>query len=272
MVNEGRGAAPSGRRIRGMAGTDGAAGGTGTVWVDDREVDPSWPPPPDDAGSTAAGSTAGGSTPPGPDAVETPTEPTGRSRQRRLATIGGPVLLLVMIIIAVVAAGGFEVRTDGPVPIEPGQEFATGPYVYTFDRATVQNAEGYGDYPRIEEVIVYGTARNTFTEALIPYQDEFLGRSADGRVIESRLTRIESESFSGPDKLTPGVRAQPIKVTLEFPPKSEFSDTFRFGARDLVYENDSVFTSSDQKTWSPDGRRIYRLDLPLERLPKEEDW
>lgn len=245
-----------------MAGTDETPGGTGTVWVDEQEVDPTWATPGDPPAET----------PPADGDGDRPgTQPTGR-RRRRLLTIGLPILLLVMIILAVVAAGGFEVRPDGSIPVEPGEEFSTGPYVISLEHATVQNAQGYGDHPRIEEVIVYGSARNTWTESLRPNSGDFLGSDQQGTVIDSHLFSLDNES-NGPDQLTPGIAMQPITISFEFPPTAELDgDTVRVGARNLVYETDSVFTTSDEKVWSPDGREIQRIDLPLKRLPREEDW
>lgn len=226
-----------------MAGEQRTEDGTSqpAVWIDDDPVDPTWP------------------------------EPAGPRVSRRLFVVGIPVLALVVLIGAVWALGGFAERDDRVTDMARGKTFSNGPFEFSFDRATVQEADGYGDYKRIQKVVVTGTIRNTGDTAISPSGDWFLARARHGtHVEEGKLAGIgDSDLFDAPDDVTPGLPATKLTVNFEFPPT--FDDaTLIFVVGELSYGTHSYFSDDDNQYWDTGGGNAYRMLLPITRLAAQD--
>ncbi|QGN34510.1 hypothetical protein [Microlunatus sp. Gsoil 973] len=227
-----------------MADQGGSEDGAprGAVWVDDDPVDPTWPEP---------------SAP--------------RFSRRRLLTVGIPVLALVLLIASVWALGGFAERDDRITEVARGKSFMNGPFEFSFDRATVQETDGYGKYKRIQKVLVTGTIRNTGDTAISPSGDWFVARPRQGTEVEEGQTaRIgATDSFSAPEDVTPGLPATRLTVDFEFPPT--FDDrTLLFAVGELSYGSHSYFSGDNDQFWDTGGGNAFRLQLPITRLAADD--
>jgi hypothetical protein len=250
---------------------DGAS--RGTVWLDDRDVDPGWTPPPV---ATVDPRWA----PPEPSAVdpngqgEADRQPE-RPRRSRLVTAGVPVLSVLMIFATVWALGGFDRREDQVQDVAAGTAVVQGPLTLRFTRATVQEANGYGKYKRIQKVVAYGTARNTWTETFGPQGEWFIARDPNSDVVETgqlfRIERGEDLVFDAPDDLAPGLPPVPVSVEFELPPTVKPGRTIVLGVSTVDYGKHSYFASSDEESWGPDGG-AYRMRLPLTVIKPEPQY
>lgn len=219
---------------------DGAA--QPPVWVDDGPIDPTW------------------------------SEPTASGRgRRRLFTVGIPVLALIVLIGSVWALGGFGDRNDTVTKIGIGKTFVNGPYEFSFSKATVQETAGYGKHKRIQKVVVTGTARNLGDKAMSPLYRWFLARGKHGTRVETSQTAMVGDpgQFYAPDDVTPGLPAAPLNVTFEFPPTFD-DETLIFAVGELTYGNHSYFSSGDDQSWDTGNGNVFRVQLPLTRLPAEQ--
>jgi hypothetical protein len=217
------------------------------VWLDGAAVDPGWAPPADDM---------------------------QRPRRRRLLTVGIPVLILVVLVAGVWAFGGFRERKDTATTVAAGTTFVNGPLQFSFSTATVQKANGYGKYKRIQKVVVSGTVRNTGNEALSPSGDWFFARALHGGEVQTGDSAGigDPDQFSAPDHVTPGLPAVPIHVNFEFPPTYQPGHTILFAVGTLSYGTHSYFSSGDSKYWDVGGGSVFRITLPLTKLAAEPSY
>jgi hypothetical protein len=226
--------------------------------VDENEIDAGWAPPI------------------GPDrSQDDVVDPPARRRRPRILTVGIPVLAVVVIIAAVWALGGFDRRRDQVQDVATGSPVVQGPLTLTFTRATVQEANGYGQYKRIQKIVAYGTARNTWTESFDPQSDWFIARDPNSDLVETgqlfKIVRGDDVIFDAPDTLAPGLPAQPVSVEFEMPPTFKPGRSFVFGVAKVDFGNHSFFTSSDEETWDDSGT-AYRMRLPLQVLKPEPTY
>jgi hypothetical protein len=182
------------------------------------------------------------------------------------------VLALALVLGLVWAAGGFEERTDLRIDTRPGQLIATGPYEFSFTRATAQRMNRFGS-EWVVQVLVHGTGRTTGDEAITPSTLNPMFAAADERSREAH--DMEGQRFgsgatygSTGSSFTPGLA--PVDYTVTF----EFSDTYRPGAEltfavfELEYTDTSLL-GTGEKTWNNADRR-YVLRLPVTRLPDRD--
>lgn len=203
-----------------------------------------------------------------------PAEPD--PRHSKWMTRGIPVLVVVLVLLAVWALGGFRDRQDQATVLQPGEHFTNGPYVLTLDRATIQRKKGYGDDPVIQEVVVHGTARNTWTEATRPDGDWFAATN-DHRteIVDGEVASIDygdDAPSDTPSDLTPGLPAIPITIDFEFAEKFQPEHkSIMLAMSEIDYRNHSVWTTSDEETWGPNNNGVFRVRLPVTVLPAEDD-
>ena len=230
------------------------------MWLDDAGVSPEWAPPAADGANN--------------DLADLPAvASTTRRRRPRILTVGVPVIAVVVIIAVVWALGGFDRRDDQVQDVVTGSPVALGPVTVTFDRATVQEANGYGTYKRIQKIVAYGTARNTWTESFDPQADWFIAKDPNSKLVQSgqtfQIVRGKDLIFDAPDTLAPGLPAEPVSVEFEMPPTFKPGRTIVFGISKIDYGNHSFFSSSDEEEWDESGGGAYRMRLPLQVLKPE---
>lgn len=225
--------------------------------MDDDAPDPCWPAP----DGAPGGATEGASF----DRPGTRTPRAGR-RNRRLITVGIPVMITVSVLVLVWTLGGFGRRHDRVQQVTAGSPVTQGPLMLRFTRATVQETTGYGKDKRIQKVVVHGTARNIWTESFSPEGAWFAVRDPAG-TLTSRgelfsIDRGNDLVFDAPDDLTPGLPAVPVTVQFELPTGFRPGHTILFGASTVDYGKHSFFSTSSEQTWDTDGG-VYRMRLPL---------
>jgi hypothetical protein len=236
----------------------------GAIWVDDAEIDPRWSAP-SFVEPEAPQSVVPGEAPP----PEPMPEPESGRRHSRWLTIGVPLLALALLVSIVAVAGGFRARTDETITMQPGTRFTTGPYEFVFSKATIQEVNSYGDFDRAQQVVVTGTARNTWTESLRPDVDQFAATGGGrGEVVEADYVQ-QSSSADAWNSLTPGLPPQPIQVEFEFRQDFDPNGKILMVVSDLTYGDHSALQVGNEETWYNHGDR-YLLHFPVKRLPAEE--
>jgi hypothetical protein len=160
--------------------------------------------------------------------------------------------------------------------VAAGTPVVQGPVTLTFTRATMQEANGYGKYKRIQKVVAYGTARNTWTETYAPEGEWFIARDPGSDVVETgQLFSVERGgdglAFNAPDDLAPGLPPVSVSVSFELPPTVKPGPTIVFGVSTVDYGNHSFFTTSKEKNWGPDGG-AYRMRLPITVIKPEPQY
>ncbi|QDP94768.1 hypothetical protein FOE78_01515 [Microlunatus elymi] len=217
------------------------------TWVDDADPDSSWAPP------------------------SAPADPRPRPK-RRVLGVGIPVLVVVLVFALVWALGGFDYRDDKITDVAVGKTFANGPYDFTFTQATVQRQKQYDDKV-INKVLINGTVRNTWTEAVSPQERWFLAVNRHGTPVEATYSHIlrKGDVPDGPSMITPGLPPVAYQIEFEFDKTMNPGKTITLGVGKLTYGNNSAFSSSDEETWDADSGDLYRIRIPLKVLPPKKD-
>ena len=127
------------------------------------------------------------------------------------------MVALIVLIAAVAALGGFRERTDRLTRIAVGATMSTGPFDYTFTRATAQQRDDLGK--TIFQVDVYGTAQNTTKEGRGPSVNQFAARDlVDPQVVDAEATHLgTSTDYTVGLSLNPGLPPTPFRVEFQFP-------------------------------------------------------
>jgi hypothetical protein len=188
-----------------------------------------------------------------------------RARRGRVVTAVAAVVLLALLG-GVWAAGGFGYRQDLFTPVDPGALVRSGPFELTLTEATVQHKTSSDGY----EVTVLGTARTTGDESISPAIGSggfvFAQDRATREVQPASSFRLgATDSFFGPDSLTPGLPPVPVAASFRFP-------TAPAGPlRVVVYEQEftTAYVLSDELAWRS-TRKGAELMLPVRRLPDTE--
>ncbi|GAA1429642.1 hypothetical protein GCM10009616_12140 [Microlunatus lacustris] len=212
------------------------------VWLDEGEVNPTWP------------------------------APTAAARRRSLppaAAWGVVAAGLVAVVALTWALGGFERRTDLIRPAEVGSLISTGPYELRFTSATAQQKTLFDDEV-VWRVTAVGEGRTTGDVTIAP---DYLG--GDGMFVTKDpvsgvVSTPESQSFrpggfvSG-SAFTPGLPLQPFRVEFEFPRTYQPGPTISFVVFDLQFRDNSLL--GDQEPQWRNADEASRLELPVEVLP-----
>ncbi len=173
-----------------------------------------------------------------------------------------------MVLIAVVTAlGGFHQRTDRLTRIAVGATMSTGPFDYTFTRATAQRRDDLGT--TIFQVEVYGTAQNTTKQGRGPSTNQFAARDVvDRQVVDANATHIgTSTDYTVGLSLNPGLPPTPFRVEFQFPASWHPSDTLRLGTSAMTEEK--LFLGQDQPNWQ-NGDMYFQVYLPMQILAPEK--
>ena len=188
-----------------------------------------------------------------------------RARRGRTLTVLAAVVVLGLLG-TVWAAGGFERRRDLFTAVEPGTVLRSGPYELTLTGATVQHTTSSDVY----DVVVAGTARTTGDESISPAIGSsgfvFASDPATGAVQPTSSFDIgTTESYFGPDSLTPGLPAVPVAVSFRFPAAPQGR------LRVVVFEQEytNAYVLSDEKAWR-NTREGYALTLDVRPLPDKK--
>lgn len=215
-----------------------------TIWVDEHPVDPAWPPPPGE-------------------------EEPRSNRIRGWLSIGLPVLVGIVVLAVVAAFGGFRQRSDQVVEVPAGSMIETGPFQLRFERATIQQVTDWGEEKPTQNVIVFGTGVNTWTQSLAPDQDQFAASGKSGSEVKEPEGAHLSTWLDGPRSLAPELPPQSIEVEFVFSGDFDPGEEIRFMASDLTYGDRSYLGVGSDETWYNEGDR-FLMHLPLERLPDED--
>ncbi len=223
--------------------------------MDDRTPDPAWWPPPASPAGPAAGP---------------PDDEAGPRRRRPHPVLIGVVVLALMLAL-IWALGGFKARTDLRIPAEPGQLIATGPYEFTFTRATAQRIKRFGT-DVVVAVRVIGTGRTTGDEAITPstLNPMFIARDEATREFqEADGQRFgPGGGFDYGDSFTPGLPPVEFTVTFEFSENYRPGRTIVFAVSELEYTDTSLL-GTGEKVWN-NADRTFVMQLPVTQLPDDD--
>ncbi len=180
------------------------------------------------------------------------------------------VVAIALVLALIWALGGFERRTDLRIPTEPGAVIRTGPYEFTFTKATAQRINRFGNEV-VVDVRVIGTGRTTGDASIAPstLNPMFVARDETSREVqEAQGQRFGSGSgFDQGDTFTPGLPPVPYTVTFEFSETYRPGSSLVFAVSELEY-TDTTLLGTGEKSWN-NGDRNFVLTLPVTQLPDD---
>lgn len=194
------------------------------------------------------------------------------SRRARLLYAGGAVVLVGIIVLTWVL-GGFRESPPSLQTVAPGAVVATGPYEFTFTKATAQHQPKTSYAPETWKVVAIGTGRTTGEETIAPstFGDDGMFVARDPQTSERQnATGAEFGDEGGMgDAFTPGLPPIPYRVQFVFSDAYRPGPTIRltviaqqFGNNDLIQTDDAT------KSWRNDDYG-YLVTLPVTVLPQE---
>ena len=229
------------------------------IWLDGRAPDPTWWPPPSKATDQDS------------DPDTSPPDPGSGPPRRRPHPVLIGLLVLALVLALIWALGGFGARTDQRIPAEPGQLIVTGPYEFSFTRATAQRINRFGSEV-VVEVRAIGTGRTTGDEAISPstLNPMFIARDDVTRELqEADGQRFgPGGGFDSGDTFTPGLPPVEFTVTFEFSENYRPGSTIVFAVSELEYTDTSLL-GTGEKVWN-NADRTYVLQLPVTKLPDDD--
>lgn len=161
-------------------------------------------------------------------------------------------------------------RKDLRIPTAPGQVIVTGPYEFTFTKATAQRVERFGSEV-IVDVRVIGMGRTTGDAAIAPstLNPMFVARDeASLEIQEANGQRFgPGGSLENGDTFTPGLPPVEFTATFEFSEKYRPGKTLVFAVAQLEFTDRSLL-GTGEKTWN-NGDRFFFVNLPLTTLPDD---
>ena len=184
-------------------------------------------------------------------------------------------MLIGLVAVAVVFAllwvtGGFRKRTDLRIDVAAGQLISTGPYEFTFTKATAQRVNRFGSEV-VVQVFAIGTGRTTGTTSISPSTLSPMFVAVDEATREIKENDGQrfgpGGTFGHGNAFTPGLA--PVEFTVTF----EFSDNYRpgpeltFAVADLEF-SDTTLLGTGEKSWN-NADRQYVMTLPVTRLPDD---
>ena len=212
------------------------------VWLDEGEVDPTWP---------------------------APAAPTRRRSLPPAAAWGLVAAALVAVVALMWVLGGFERRTDLIRPAAVGSLVSTGPYELRFSGATAQQRTTYDDQV-VWRVTAIGEGRTTGDVTIAP---DHLGDDAmfvtkdpaSGVVSTPEGQSFRPGGFVSSKAFTPGLPPQPFQVEFELPRTYQPGPTISFVVFDLEFRDSSLL--GDQEPQWRNADEASRFELPVEVLP-----
>lgn len=200
-------------------------------------------------------------------------QPDPQRPQRTWVWFGAILAAAVLLVGLVWLAGGFEQRTDVRTSVAPGTTITTGPYAFTFDRATVQKKRDYDD-TLLWEVVVIGSGRVTGDQALGPSTLDWFFAAREP--VSGRTAEPEDQQFGPPGRpsggsfFTPGLAPIPYRVVFQFPLELDQPRSVQLAAWELEYR-DTTLLRTGELSWAR-GDSYYRYEgLPTTRLADDLD-
>lgn len=190
----------------------------------------------------------------------------------KLLVIGIPILAVLVIIGAVWGLGGFKPRKDQLIDKDPGTVLATGPFEFTFTKATAQRKRDFDD-THYWEVTAIGQGRTTGDVAIGPsYSGDrgmFVARDPNSHEVQiPEITMYGKGGYTSASQFTPGLPPTAFRVQFKFSDKYKPGKTIRFGASVLEFTDTSLI-GDDEKEWN-NTVYFYHLHLPVEVLPEDD--
>lgn len=197
------------------------------------------------------------------------------SRPHRTWLWFGPIVVALAVLVGLVwISGGFEQRTDIQTKVTPGTTVSTGPYVFTFDNATVQKKKGYDDQ-LTWEVVVHGSGRVTGNEALAPSTLSWFAVAQEP--VSRQVVEPESQNFGPADRsysggsfFTPGLAPIPYRLTFQYPIAIEQPKTVDLAVW-VLEQRDTSLLQTGELTWARSNSYYRYGAFPMKRLADDLD-
>lgn len=186
---------------------------------------------------------------------------------------GGIGAAIVLVVGLVWVTGGFEPRTDVRTDVTPGTIVATGPYEFTFDRATVQKTRHFSEKRLVWEVVVYGSGRTTGDEAIAPSSLNWFMSARDPRsgiLLQPTLQGfgpVES-AVSGGAFFTPGLEPIPYRLTFQFSDDIPMPSSIDLAVWELELRDRSLLQTGELD-WARTNHVSVYPAMPLQQLPDD---
>jgi hypothetical protein len=184
----------------------------------------------------------------------------------------GVVVVVAAMVLAVWVLGGFDRRTDLLVPTAPGTTVLTGPYAFTFTKATAQRRKSYSGTSATEwHVVVVGTGRTTGDESITPstLNPMFLSRDPGTDELQPMSGQQfgDGDSYSDGSSFTPGLAPVSYRVEFTYSERYRPGPTLRFAVFQLEY-SDNTIVGTGEKTWNNTSHG-YVFTLPVTVVPAQ---
>jgi hypothetical protein len=204
--------------------------------------------------------------------VSTPARPETLSRRARWVYAGG-ALALVAILVLTWVPGGFRESPPSLETVAPDAVIATGPYEFTFTKATAQHQPKTSYAPETWKVVAIGTGRTTGEETIAPstFGDDGMFVARDPQTSERQnATGAEFGDEGGMGHaFTPGLPPIPYRVQFVFSAAYRPGATIRLTIiAQQIGNNDLIQTDDATKSWRNDDYG-YLVTLPVTVVPEE---